>query len=488
MSRTGSHSYRVVREENSTAVGEVYEATHPDQPGRFLVELLNGVPVDDAAQAAFEHDLKAVAELDHPLVLEFHELGAQPDGTPVLIHVLPEGMSLSRWLEEGRAARPEEAGAFIAGLADALTTAHEHGIAHGTLRAEYVYLVRSSDGELGSPRLRGFGQRWLEPGSSPEHSRQGVSPGEIADDVRELASLAEVILTPPDRRGLGIANEDASSALIRAVLDGEERPETAREFAAALVRTLAAHGTQVRAPTRFLTTRLRVSAQQGSRLAVGLAWGVGLALVVVVVSQVPVALERRKAERAASPMVEIEKAPATADVRDEAAPLPIVRPAPRASERLTRLARPAPAAESSSTSGNTVRPEARAVAMTGKPMSKPAVAAPDAATVAEVRRPAPPPPRRGVVVWSDSQQKLITVDDHGDPLDPPPATTPHPEASPKPAPVITARPAAEAPARPAAAPSPEPAPAPAPAEPAPPATSSPVVPPPLTVTPPPLTR
>src|SRR5256885_1754094 len=119
-----SQAYRVIREERPTAFARVYEATRTDQPGRFLIEVLDAFAVADEALAAFERELTAVSLLAHPCVLEVLELGALADGTPVVVAPLPEGVSLARWLDEGRAARPAAALEVIGGLAAALTAAH----------------------------------------------------------------------------------------------------------------------------------------------------------------------------------------------------------------------------------------------------------------------------------------------------------------------------------------------------------------------------
>src|SRR2546423_13686992 len=97
-----SQAYRVVREERPTAVARVYEATRVDQPGRFLIEVLDTFAVSEEAIAAFERDLTAVSLIGHPCVLDVLELGALADGTPVVVSALPEGMALARWLYEGR--------------------------------------------------------------------------------------------------------------------------------------------------------------------------------------------------------------------------------------------------------------------------------------------------------------------------------------------------------------------------------------------------
>src|SRR5205814_7818799 len=128
-----------------TAVARVYEATRVDQPGRFLIEVLDTFAVSEEAIAAFERDLTAVSLIAHPCVLDVLELGALADGTPVVVSALPEGMTLARWLDEGRTASPSSAVEVIEGLAAALTAAHQHGVCHGALNPAHIYVAAGRD-------------------------------------------------------------------------------------------------------------------------------------------------------------------------------------------------------------------------------------------------------------------------------------------------------------------------------------------------------
>jgi serine/threonine protein kinase len=400
-----SHDYKVVREDRPTAVAQVYEATHPEQSGRLLVEVLSAGISTAPRLEAFERDVAAVTLLDHPCVLEVLDLGALPDGTPVVISEYPEGTTLARWLEEERAARPDEALEVITGLAEALTAAHASGVTHGALRPDQVYLVRERGRTLGAPKVRGFGQRWLsaatpEPqGNSDKSASSGLAgPAleEIAADVRALATLAELLLTPPRLRGRvdGLVFEgsvpEAAEAIRHALADGDEAFVSPRAFAGALAiafhpdlaednedgsRALVPAG--VRALTRWGKT---------PRLAVGLAAGVSLSLLVAVVaglvSQMAPAVEARSTpghETTTAP-VEVPALPAAA-----AAPaLPTITGVKVTSPSLAAIppARP------------------RAVASIGEP-----------------RRPGAPPALRRVV-WSDVEHALVNVDEHGIPLPP----------------------------------------------------------------------
>jgi hypothetical protein len=149
--------------------------------------------------------MAAVALLHHPCILEVVDIGALADGTPVIVSERPEGTTLGRWLRQGRVAPTDAAMDLLTGLAHALGAAHEAGVSHGALCLDDVVLAPLPDHALGFPRLRGFGHRWLRAAA------EAISPGpgslaasaataeEIAVDVAGLAAIAERLLTPLQR-------------------------------------------------------------------------------------------------------------------------------------------------------------------------------------------------------------------------------------------------------------------------------------------------
>jgi serine/threonine protein kinase len=398
-----SHNYRVVREDRPTAIAQVYEATHAERPGRLLVEVLSAGLITGHRLEAFERDVATITLLDHPCVLEVLDLGALSDGTPVVISDYPEGTTLARWLEEDLVASPDEAIEIVTGLAEALTAAHQSGVTHGVLRADQVYLVKDAGGGLGIPKLRGFGQRWLSPSTTPpDPSPAGPSPEELADDVRALARIAEVLLTPPklrgDNEGMAFDAAPASVEVLRTALAGGHEGfgfPTPRAFALAL--TTAFHPPALdrsRSESRALVlagVRALTRWRQAPKLAVGLAAGVSisvlLALVVGLMSQSP-PVEARSAPGGATGTAPVEVPVVSAP----AAPDPAGPPAITGMVTFPAIAVVTPA-----------RPHAVATITPARPASS------------ALRS----------VVWSDSEHALITVDEHGVPL-PPRGANPQP--------------------------------------------------------------
>src|SRR3954464_5841459 len=138
MSIAGARDFEVVGEERTTPFARLFEDTHPDYPGRILVEILgeahNVGPGPDLV--AFEHEVVTLSWLGHANILEAVDMAALPTGAPVVISSLPAGMSLAQWLHERRRLGPGTALEIITGVAEAIAVAHERGLSHGCVRAE----------------------------------------------------------------------------------------------------------------------------------------------------------------------------------------------------------------------------------------------------------------------------------------------------------------------------------------------------------------
>src|SRR3954469_12185625 len=210
MSIAESQEFEVVREETGTPYSRQYEATHPDYPGPILVEVLEGSPKAPADLAAFEREVVTLSLLGHPGLLEAADMGALPDGTPVVVSSLLPGMGLARWLHERRPLSTREALSLIGDLAGALTAIHERGMSHGAVCPENVYVVTDERGGPTRARLHGFRQRRLG---------QGGVDDAAARDVRELATLAEQMLTPADLRTTGVGRSFGTTAAVSAVVE-----------------------------------------------------------------------------------------------------------------------------------------------------------------------------------------------------------------------------------------------------------------------------
>src|SRR5262249_35686563 len=86
-------------------------------------------------QWLFQREMKAIAQLDHPHILSFHDFGEEPAANGSIIYMVmpyrPEG-SLVDWLAQrgSNLLPPQDIGHMITQAASALQHAHDRNIVH----------------------------------------------------------------------------------------------------------------------------------------------------------------------------------------------------------------------------------------------------------------------------------------------------------------------------------------------------------------------
>ncbi|MCA9492706.1 MAG: serine/threonine protein kinase, partial [Myxococcales bacterium] len=126
------------------AMGAVWSARHTTQHVRVAIKVLHPPSASSDAEeflAAFRTEVRAVAGLDHPNVVQVLDHGTVPsggppgsglaEGMPWLAMELVDGGTLSA--RRGRMAWPELR-AVVLGLLDALAHAHARGVVHRDLK------------------------------------------------------------------------------------------------------------------------------------------------------------------------------------------------------------------------------------------------------------------------------------------------------------------------------------------------------------------
>jgi hypothetical protein len=274
MNGAESLKYQVVGDEGETRYARRLHALSPQTEGLYLIEVLEGAPSAGNAFQAFTRDLATVSLLGHPCVLEVAEVATLADGSLVVISELPpDGLRLSQVVAEGRELSPSAALDIVAGVGDALDAAAERGIAHGAVNVDHVILA---GGELGTPRLHGFRQRALrEPRLRFVDLR--------VRDVRDLAKMAELLLTPAELRTSAATRSFGTPAGVSRVITralGENRFQRAGDFVAALQSSLERDpdGRSVSLVRSDWAIQLPRRRRRAPRLATGIVAGCALSL------------------------------------------------------------------------------------------------------------------------------------------------------------------------------------------------------------------
>jgi len=140
--------YRLVRPLASGGMGAVWVAHHTkldiDCAIKFLSTEFVGSP---SAEARFEREAKAAAQLKSPHVVRIHDYGLYEE-RPYMAMELLEGEDLCSLLSRSGRMSLQRAALIARQVGRALAAAHDAGIVHRDLKPSNVFLAREADGEV----------------------------------------------------------------------------------------------------------------------------------------------------------------------------------------------------------------------------------------------------------------------------------------------------------------------------------------------------
>jgi WD40 repeat protein/tetratricopeptide (TPR) repeat protein/tRNA A-37 threonylcarbamoyl transferase component Bud32 len=212
--------YEVLGVLGKGGMGVVYRARHLSLKRLVAVKMIRaGAHAEAAERARFRAEAEAVARLQHPHIVQIHEVG-EHDGLPYFSLEFVEGGPLTGRLA-GTPQLPAEAAGLVETLARAVHAAHERGVVHRDLKPSNVLLAGPSDAPLGRcvPKIGDFGlakrldeddgqtQTGLVLGTpsymAPEQARgSGRDVGRAADVYALGAILYEALCGRPPFKGV----------------------------------------------------------------------------------------------------------------------------------------------------------------------------------------------------------------------------------------------------------------------------------------------
>src|SRR6185437_13006905 len=140
--------FRLTRQLGQGGMGSVWLATHLALDIPCAVKFIEGeIASLPEAQARFEREAKAAAQLRSPNVVQILDHGVW-QGTPYIAMELLDGEDLGKRL--GRIGRmaPNDCLRVIGQVCRALTKAHAAGIVHRDLKPDNIFLVPDDDREI----------------------------------------------------------------------------------------------------------------------------------------------------------------------------------------------------------------------------------------------------------------------------------------------------------------------------------------------------
>jgi len=162
--------YEILGELGRSGMGVVYKARQLALNRLVALKMILADGHAGAAELArFQTEAEAIARLQHPHIVQIHEVG-QHDGLPFFSLEFCPGGSLDRKLA-GNPQPSREAAALIEKLAHAMHAAHEKGILHRDLKPANILLAEDD-----TPKITDFGlAKKLDPVSLGRESGTGLT-------------------------------------------------------------------------------------------------------------------------------------------------------------------------------------------------------------------------------------------------------------------------------------------------------------------------
>ena len=129
--------YEIVEELGRGGMGVVYKARQVKLNRLVALKMiLSGAFAGPTAVARFLAEAESIARLQHPNILQIHDLGEHA-GLPYFVLEFCSGGSLARRLR-GEGLNPRESASLVEALARAAHHAHQHGIIHRDIKPSNV--------------------------------------------------------------------------------------------------------------------------------------------------------------------------------------------------------------------------------------------------------------------------------------------------------------------------------------------------------------
>jgi serine/threonine protein kinase len=139
--------YNLLERLGEGAFSEIYRARDTKYGRTVALRLIRDEAFDASnRRTAFLDDARVAAKLSHPNITTLFDVG-EYDGGCYLAYEYAAGVNLRREAA-GRAVNPRRAVELVVHIADALAEGHAHGLVHGDIRPETIFVTHKGSGKL----------------------------------------------------------------------------------------------------------------------------------------------------------------------------------------------------------------------------------------------------------------------------------------------------------------------------------------------------
>jgi non-specific serine/threonine protein kinase len=139
--------YKIDAKLGEGGMGEVFTPTDTRLHRTVAIKMLRGQDsTDPSARERFQREARAASALNHPNICTVHDIG-EADGQPYLVMECLEGETLRERLLRGKLPLPELLDLGIQ-VADALDTAHSHGIVHRDIKPVNIFITKRGQAKV----------------------------------------------------------------------------------------------------------------------------------------------------------------------------------------------------------------------------------------------------------------------------------------------------------------------------------------------------
>ncbi len=176
-------------------MGEVFQAFDERLHRRVALKQIRADLLDsDRSRARFLREARSVARLNHPAIVQIHDILEDDNGDSWIVMELLDGFTLADELSEGPVPLQKALG-WALDIAEGLREAHAHGIVHRDLKPANVAMTRS-----GRVKILDFGlAKRVEP-----HSTDGPDPTDASISVPGVVVGTGTAMSPEQARGLDV--------------------------------------------------------------------------------------------------------------------------------------------------------------------------------------------------------------------------------------------------------------------------------------------